>query len=78
MEMTGKSEEARQEEVLICPLLSLRPQTLDDSVRRLVSAAVPNACIRAQCAWWDEESGKCAVVMIGRAAKSLYQEAAER
>ncbi len=73
MEETGDSKEeqwARRQQQLVCPLLSLRPQTLDDSVRRLVKAADPNACLGGRCAWWDEEAGTCAVLTLARIVRA--------
>ena len=70
MNETDSSQEKGKGEALICPLLALRPQTLDDSVRRLVQATDPNACLREKCGWWDEEAGQCAVMTICMAVKS--------
>jgi len=56
----------REEKTLVCPLLATRPATLDDSVKRMVSATVPNACLREGCAWWNSESMECAVVSLAR------------
>lgn len=71
--MNGKDESAGTppERELICPLLALRPQTLDDSVRRLVKATDPNACIGERCAWWDSDVQACVMLRVSMALKSL-------
>ena len=56
----------REENVLICPLLATRRATLDDSVKRMVGAGVPNACMREDCAWWNAERTECAVLSLVR------------
>ncbi len=58
----GKSEE----KTLICPILATRPVTLDDSVKRMVGATIPNACLRGGCAWWNDENMECAVLSLAR------------
>jgi len=75
MSETENSQEEQSQHALTCPLLALKPQTLDDSVRRLVKTGRPDDCIREKCAWWDSESGHCAVFNIGMAAKALRIEA---
>ena len=52
--------------VQICPILATRPATLDDSVKRMVGATSPNACLREDCAWWNGESMECAVLSLVR------------
>ena len=60
----GKRQEGSGEKMLICPLLATRPSTLDDSLKRMVSAGIPNACLREDCAWWDGERMTCAVLSL--------------
>ncbi len=55
-----------EEKTLICPLLATRPSTLDDSFKRMVTAGVPNACLREGCAWWNGERMECAVLSLAR------------
>lgn len=62
-------EGTSQEQELTCPFMLMRPQTLDDSVRRLVKSSNPNACLGDRCAWWDSEAAECAVLTIGMAAR---------
>ena len=50
--------------VQICPILATRRATLDDSVKRMVSATVPNACLREDCAWWNADRMECSVVSL--------------
>ena len=60
----GKREESSKEKALVCPLLATRRATLDDSVKRMVSATVPNACLREDCAWWNADRMECAVLSL--------------
>ena len=62
----GKSEESSKEKALICPFLATRPMTLDDSFKRMVGATIPNACVGAECAWWNADRMECAVVSLAR------------
>ncbi len=71
MSETENSQEEQAQHALTCPLLALKPQTLDDSVRRLVKTGRPDDCVQEKCAWWDSESGRCAVLNIAMAAKAL-------
>lgn len=71
MKETESSLEGVPEHAVTCPLLALRPKTLDDSVRRLVATSRPEDCIGNKCAWWDGESSRCALVTLSLAVKSL-------
>ena len=62
----GKREESSKEKTLICPLLATRRVTLDDSVKRMVGATIPNACLREDCAWWNADRMECAVLSLAR------------
>ena len=57
-------EGKREEMTLICPILATRPVTLDDSVKRMVGATIPNACLREECAWWNADRMECAVLLL--------------
>lgn len=73
MKEPDKSEEerwARGQQALTCPLLSMRPETLDDSVRRLVKSSRPNDCLHQDCAWWGSEAGQCAVLTLAQSIKA--------
>ena len=73
MSQRDNSQEQPEEKVLVCPLLSLRPEPRDCSAReqqaRMVAEAGirPNDCLRRACAWWDKQSSCCAVLKIARA-----------
>ena len=71
MSETENSQGEQPQQVLTCPILALKPQTLDDSVRRLVKTGRPDDCVQEKCAWWDSESSRCAVLNIAMAAKAL-------
>lgn len=66
-----KQRDSSPGQALTCPLLALRPETLDDSIRRLTKATGPAVCLREQCGWWDEAAGQCAMVTIAGAAQAL-------
>ena len=66
-----KETDSSEEQALTCPLLALRPETLDDSIRRLTKSTGPDACLRGRCGWWDGEVGQCAVLTMATLAKSL-------
>ena len=66
----GKREESSKEKTLICPLLATRRVTFDDSVKRMVGAGVPNACMREDCAWWNAERTECALLSLARISAS--------
>jgi len=62
----GKGAESSKPRALVCPLLATRPATLDDSVKRMVGASIPNACMQEGCAWWNAETMECAVLSLAR------------
>ena len=66
MRQQGKREESSTEKTLICPLLATRASTVDDSLKRMVGAGVPSACMGADCAWWNAECTECALLSLAR------------
>ncbi len=66
-----KQKGSNQQATLTCPLLALRPETLDDSIRRLTKSTGPAVCMRERCGWWDAEAGQCAMITIAQAAQAL-------
>ena len=64
MNEASSEQEKHPQGTLICPLLSMRPKTLDTSVRQLVSAGDPNECLHEKCAWWNAERQQCALLVL--------------
>ena len=64
--VTMLQEGKPEEKTLICPLLATRPVTGDGAARRMAGAAIPNLCLREDCAWWNGERMECAVLSLVR------------
>ncbi len=66
----GKGAESSKQRALVCPLLATRPVTLDDSVKRMMGASIPNACMHERCAWWNADRMECALLSLARISTS--------